>query len=156
MLWCYLTPIFGAVIADQYLGRLSTIMYSCMVYMVGLTLLALSSLFVTSVYPIAVGGLALAMVFVGVGTGGIKANVGSLLAEQYTGTKETITTTDDGEKIIVDPKVTIQRHVAPLFSNLHDPLSLTGMQNFHDVLPIPQHWFHVWPRNDKCRAKIWL
>ena len=77
--------------------------------MIGLALLATSSLFVVSFYPVSVGGLALAMAFIGVGTGGIKANVGSLLAEQYTGTKETIVTTEEGEKIIVDPKVTIQR-----------------------------------------------
>ena len=95
-------------------------MWSSIVYTIGLLFLTLSSLFVVSTYPIAVGGLALAMLFIGIGTGGIKANVGSLLAEQYRGTKEVITTTEDGEKIIIDPKVTIQRQVTPaLFSHPH-------------------------------------
>ena len=115
MLWGWITPILGAVVADQYLGRLDTIIYSAVAYMLGLVLLALSALFVVSAYPVAVGGLALAMFLIGIGTGGIKANVGSLLAEQYTGTEEIVTTTEDGEKIVIDPKLTIQRQASPFF-----------------------------------------
>ena len=114
MLWCYITPIIGAIVADQYLGRLATIIHSSVVYMFGLTLLCFSPILVTSMYSVSVSVMALGMTFIGVGTGGIKANVGSFLAEQYTRKEERITTTDEGEKIMIDPKVTIQRYLRRL------------------------------------------
>jgi POT family proton-dependent oligopeptide transporter len=42
--FCYLTPILGAIIADQYLGRYKTILIFCGVYVVGLGILTLTSL----------------------------------------------------------------------------------------------------------------
>lgn len=44
ILWCYITPIFWAIIADQYLGRLRTITFSAVFYITGLLILCASSL----------------------------------------------------------------------------------------------------------------
>lgn len=49
------------------------------------------------------------MIIIGLGTGGIKANVSPLIAEQYTNTKQRIKVLRSGERVIVDPAVTIQR-----------------------------------------------
>lgn len=49
------------------------------------------------------------MVVTGLGTGGIKANVSPLIAEQYTNTLRYVKTLRTGEQVIVDPVVTIQR-----------------------------------------------
>lgn len=43
------------------------------------------------------------------GTGGIKSNVSPLIAEQYTGTKETVRELPSGERVIIDPIITIER-----------------------------------------------
>jgi POT family proton-dependent oligopeptide transporter len=43
------------------------------------------------------------------GTGGIKSNVSPLIAEQYTGTKQSIKVLPSGERVIVDPTITIER-----------------------------------------------
>ena len=43
------------------------------------------------------------------GTGGIKSNVSPLIAEQYTRTKQCIRILDSGERIIIDPAITIER-----------------------------------------------
>jgi POT family proton-dependent oligopeptide transporter len=43
------------------------------------------------------------------GTGGIKSNVSPLIAEQYTETKQRVKILSTGEKVIVDPALTIQR-----------------------------------------------
>ena len=43
------------------------------------------------------------------GTGGIKSNVSPLIAEQYTRTKQSIRNLDSGERVIVDPAMTIER-----------------------------------------------
>ncbi|KAI9820420.1 MAG: peptide transporter ptr2 [Thelocarpon impressellum] len=107
--WCYVTPILGAIIADQYLGKYKTIMYFSLVYMVGLIILFLTSLPVAIENGAAMGGLIAAMIIIGLGTGGIKSNVSPLIAEQYRGTRQTVRTLKTGERVIVDPTVTIQR-----------------------------------------------
>lgn len=43
------------------------------------------------------------------GTGGFKANISPLVAEQYRGHRCFITTTKSGERVIVDPSLTISR-----------------------------------------------
>ena len=55
------------------------------------------------------GGLITAMIVIGLGTGGIKSNVSPLIAEQYQQTKPVVRTLKSGERVIVDPAVTIQR-----------------------------------------------
>ncbi|KAF2640028.1 peptide transporter-like protein PTR2 [Massarina eburnea CBS 473.64] len=107
--WCYVTPILGAVVADQYLGKYLTIKYFSIVYMVGILIL-----FVTSV-PFAIErgaafpGLITAMVVIGIGTGGIKSNVSPLIAEQVQATKPFIKRLANGKRVIVDPAATVQR-----------------------------------------------
>jgi proton-dependent oligopeptide transporter, POT family len=48
------------------------------------------------------------MIVIGLGTGGIKSNVSALIVEQYQNTKRFIKVTKKGERVIVDPTVTIQ------------------------------------------------
>ncbi|KAI9793648.1 MAG: peptide transporter ptr2 [Peltula sp. TS41687] len=107
--WCYLTPIMGAVVADQYLGKYKTIMCFSVVYIIGLLVLFLTSLPVAIEHGASLGGLIAAMIIIGLGTGGIKSNVSPLIAEQYRAKKPFIRTLKNGQRVIVDPAVTIQR-----------------------------------------------
>lgn len=107
--WCYVTPILGAVVADQYLGRYLTIKYFSVVYMVGIAVL-----FVTSLPPSiergwAFPGLIAAMVVIGIGTGGIKSNVSPLIAEQVRSTSAFVEERKGGRRVVVDPEITVQR-----------------------------------------------
>ena len=38
-LWCYVTPILGWIIADQYLGKYNTLVAFAVTYIVGLIIL---------------------------------------------------------------------------------------------------------------------
>ncbi|KUI73365.1 Peptide transporter PTR2 [Cytospora mali] len=107
--WCYVTPVLGAVISDQYLGKYWTIFYSALIYMVGNLILFLTSLPVAIENGAALGGLIAAMIVIGLGTGGIKSNVSPLIAEQYENTTPFIKTLKSGERVIVDPSTTISR-----------------------------------------------
>jgi POT family proton-dependent oligopeptide transporter len=107
--WCYVTPIFGAIMADQYLGKYKAIVIFSLVYMFGLLILFLTSLPVAIEHGASLGGLVTAMIIIGIGTGGIKSNVSPLIAEQYQAKKPFIKTLKNGERVIVDPAVTIQR-----------------------------------------------
>merc|ERR1712093_664748 len=109
-LWCYVTPILGAVVADQYLGKYKTLIIFACVYIVGLLILVLTSLPTSLENGAGMGGFVAAILIIGIGTGGIKSNVAPLIADQYQRKKMAIKTiVKTGERVIIDPAVTIQR-----------------------------------------------
>ncbi|SAM07058.1 hypothetical protein [Absidia glauca] len=107
--WCYVTPIIGAIIADQYLGKYKTIVLFAGIYMVGLVILT------TTASPAAISGGAtfpgfiVSILIIGLGTGGIKANVSPLVAEQYRSRSAYIKTLANGDRVIVTPQATYQK-----------------------------------------------
>ncbi|KAL4758401.1 uncharacterized protein BDW70DRAFT_170384 [Aspergillus foveolatus] len=103
MVWCFITPTIGAVAAEQYFGRMRTIIYFSTIYICGLATLFLSSLPVVQERGVSLG------------TGGIKTNVSSLIAEQYTGPGETIRVLKSGEIVAVDRDLTFQRIFTTFF-----------------------------------------
>ncbi|KAF2008440.1 PTR2-domain-containing protein [Aaosphaeria arxii CBS 175.79] len=107
--FCYVTPILGAIVADQFLGKFLTIKYFSIVYMTGIVILFLTSLPICIEKGIAFPGLIASMIIIGVGTGGIKSNVSPLVAEQVRTTRPFVKTLSNGNRVIVDPEVTIQR-----------------------------------------------
>jgi POT family proton-dependent oligopeptide transporter len=80
----YLTPIAGAIIADQFWGKYKTIFVSCLIYLIGLSVLVLTSIPPSIQAGVALPGLIVAMIILGIGTGGVKSNVSPLMADQYT------------------------------------------------------------------------
>ncbi|KAF8465917.1 putative MFS peptide transporter Ptr2 [Kalaharituber pfeilii] len=106
--WCYVTPIIGAIVADAWLGRYNAIMLFATIYLCGLIIIFTTSLPTSLDNGAGLGGLVTSMIVLGLGTGGIKSNVSPLIAEQYTITKSRIKTLASGERVIVDPNVTIQ------------------------------------------------
>lgn len=107
--WAYASTIIGAIVADQYLGKFKAIILAGCVYVVGLVIL------VATATPSAIqsgagfGGLIAAMVTIGLGTGGIKANVTPMCAEQYQNARPVLKTLKSGERVVVDPELTVQR-----------------------------------------------
>ncbi|KAL3496084.1 POT family-domain-containing protein [Aspergillus germanicus] len=107
--WAYASTVLGAIVADQFLGKFKAILIACGIYVVGLTVL------VTTATPSAInggsafGGLVAAMVIIGAGTGGIKANVTPFCAEQYQKAHAYVKTLKSGEQVIVDPELTVER-----------------------------------------------
>jgi POT family proton-dependent oligopeptide transporter len=82
--FCYLTPIAGAIVADQFLGKYKAIFLACIIYLVGLLVLVLTSIPPSINAGSALPGLIIAIIILGVGTGGVKSNVSPLMADQYT------------------------------------------------------------------------
>ncbi|KAL3474079.1 POT family-domain-containing protein [Aspergillus californicus] len=107
--WAYASTVIGAILADQFTGKFKAILIACGVYVVGLTVL------VTTATPAAIkggsafGGLVAAMVIIGLGTGGIKANVTPFCAEQHQTSQPYLKTLKSGEQVIVDPDLTVER-----------------------------------------------
>lgn len=108
--WAYFTPIFGAIIADEYLGRFNTIFIAIAFSILGHILLIVSAL-----PPVLTSGNALAPFMLGVitlgfGTGAFKSNISPLIAEQYRQTKPRVIVDEKtGERVISDPNITLSR-----------------------------------------------
>lgn len=107
--WCYCSPLIGAVVADQYMGRYNTIMLFAMIYAIGLLVLVTTSIPPSIVGGHAYGGFIASILIIGLGSGGIKSNVSPLIAEQYRSRGPFVRVLKSGERVIVDPDVTIQR-----------------------------------------------
>ncbi|KAF9735834.1 hypothetical protein PMIN06_002199 [Paraphaeosphaeria minitans] len=108
--WCYVTPILGAIVADQYLGKYNAILIFCFIYIAGLLILTVTSIPSVLSQGAGLGGFLAAIIVIGLGTGGIKANVAPLIADQYKRRQMKISTDEKtGERIIIDPAITITR-----------------------------------------------
>lgn len=107
--WCYVTPLAGGFIADSYLGKYKTILASATIYFVGLLILVCTALPSSLRAGAGLGGYITSILLTGIGTGGIKANVATLIADQYTRRHMAIAITKKGERVVIDPYVTIQR-----------------------------------------------
>lgn len=104
-----MTPIFGAIIADQYLGKYKTILVFCVVYWVGLIVLWTTSLPSSMEAGAGKAGYIVAIIIIGFGTGGIKSNIAPLIADQYQRRRMAIKIEKTGERVVIDPAITYQR-----------------------------------------------
>ncbi|UNI18949.1 hypothetical protein JDV02_005178 [Purpureocillium takamizusanense] len=108
--WQYLMPLFGAWVADAKWGRYKTITTGLAVDIVGHVVLVMSA-----IPPVIVRqGLSMALLVVsilvmGVGTGGIKPNLSCLIVEQLGEQHMLVKSLPSGERVIVDPAITIER-----------------------------------------------
>ncbi|KAL6707878.1 ATP-dependent DNA helicase chl1 [Coniothyrium glycines] len=107
--WCYITPLLGAYISDEYLGKYATIKWFSVIYMAGIIVLFTTSLPGSIERGAALPGLLVAMIVIGLGTGGIKSNVSPLIAEQVRSNKPFVKQLSSGRKVVIDPELTIQR-----------------------------------------------
>ncbi|KAF9207935.1 peptide transporter ptr2 [Haplosporangium sp. Z 27] len=78
----YITTIFGAIVADKWLGKFKTILIFAILYTLGLTLLTISSLDSLKDSFSLPGFLIALYCMISWGTGGIKSNVSTFAAEQ--------------------------------------------------------------------------
>ncbi|XP_038072329.1 solute carrier family 15 member 2-like isoform X2 [Patiria miniata] len=85
---CYFTPIFGAMIADGWLGKYRTILYVSLIYMVGNVIMCLTALPPqTTGSPELIGPL-FGLLLIAVGTGGIKPCVSAFGGDQFSADQE--------------------------------------------------------------------
>lgn len=78
----YITTIFGAIVADKWLGKFKTILIFAILYTLGLTLLTVSSIDSLKDTLGLPGFIVALYCMISWGTGGIKSNVSTFAAEQ--------------------------------------------------------------------------
>ncbi|KAL8712635.1 MAG: hypothetical protein Q9220_003166 [cf. Caloplaca sp. 1 TL-2023] len=111
-MWAYFCPLIGAYMADQYWGRYKTIQISIFIAIVGHIVLIISTLPSVIAHPNgSIAAFSIGVIIFGLGTGGFKPNISPLIAEQYEikNPKQYIKVLKSGERIIIDPTMTISR-----------------------------------------------
>ena len=67
----YSTPLVGAIVADQYWGRYKTIIWGCVLYVIGELVLVLTSIPLDNISTKAhIGGFIASIIIIAAGTGG--------------------------------------------------------------------------------------
>jgi len=80
-MFCYFTPIFGSIIADQLLGKFKTIVYISIIYVLGHLLKTLAAIPTLGIPPVSFSLIGLALI--AIGTGGIKPCVSAFGGDQF-------------------------------------------------------------------------
>ncbi|KAF9739035.1 hypothetical protein PMIN06_005284 [Paraphaeosphaeria minitans] len=107
--WVYVVPLFGAWVADKYLGRYKTIFYSVLIAELGHTILVVSAAPSVLDKPHAsLGVFIIGLLITGFGTGTFKPNISPLILEQMPDDPLHVEE-QKGELVIVDPAVTATR-----------------------------------------------
>ncbi|KAI5782814.1 MFS peptide transporter [Pyronema domesticum] len=108
--WAYVMPLFGAYMADEYWGRYKTIMVAIAVAIVGHIILILSAIPSIITHPTnSITCFSIGLVIMGIGVGGFKSNISPLIAEQYKQVTLQVKTLPSGERVILDPTLTVSR-----------------------------------------------
>ncbi|XP_077997803.1 solute carrier family 15 member 2-like [Glandiceps talaboti] len=82
-LLCYLTPIFGAMLSDGYLGKFYTIFWLSWVYLIGSSTMSLTALPPQTTGDPYLWGPMLGLLLIAIGTGGIKPCVAAFGGDQF-------------------------------------------------------------------------
>jgi len=128
--WVYLIPLFGAYLADKYLGRYKTICVSLAIAITGHIILVISAIPpVITKSNNSLAAFLIGLIIMGIGTGGFKPNISPLIAEQIPLRKLVVREQPNGERVIYDPTVTQSRvyHYFYLFINIGALVGQVGM-----------------------------
>lgn len=106
--WCYVTPLVGGFIADTYWGKYPTIMVGAVLYVIGILILFMTSIPGINTRSSSLGGFIVSIIIIGIATGFIKSNLSVLVADQLPKNKPFVKVLKSGERVIVDPNVTMQ------------------------------------------------
>ncbi|KFY84023.1 hypothetical protein V500_09682 [Pseudogymnoascus sp. VKM F-4518 (FW-2643)] len=120
-LWIYTTPLLGAYMADEHWGRYKAICVSIGIAIIGHIVLVVSAVpTVITNTNAAMGTFMTGIIIMGLGTGGFKPNISTLIVEQIPVTTLIVKTLPSGERVITDPTITQSRiyHYFYLFINI--------------------------------------
>ncbi|KAJ5578500.1 POT family-domain-containing protein [Penicillium hispanicum] len=103
----YFVPVPAAVIADSWLGRYKTMIYSAIIEAMGATILFATSLPVAIHEGAALGGVITGSVLLAVGSGAFKTAVVPFIADQYDQVDFRLKTQKTGERVVASRELTV-------------------------------------------------
>ncbi|KAF2841748.1 hypothetical protein M501DRAFT_929637 [Patellaria atrata CBS 101060] len=107
-LFSFMTPMFFAVVSDSWLGRYKTMMIGLGLYICGCVVLVITSIPLALDRGAGLSGLIVAMLFVGLGVGAVKATFFPFLGDQYVQRPPQFLQRKNGDMVIIDGPRTLQ------------------------------------------------
>ena len=108
----YVVPIYGGIVADTKWGRFKTICVGTFVGAIAHVILVIPAIPSVIAHPNgSLGGFMVSILILSGAAGFIKPSLGPLLCDQSPVKKPTIKVLKSGEKVIVDPQVTVQSYL---------------------------------------------
>ncbi|KDB20058.1 hypothetical protein H109_07975 [Trichophyton interdigitale MR816] len=104
----FLSSLPFAIISDVWIGRYKTLCLSFSLNICGCLALFVTSLPYVTKNSIKIAGLAISMVFLGLGTGGVRATVSPFIGDQYTVLTPQLIVTKKGKNFVTDRTLTLQ------------------------------------------------
>ncbi|KAL2133427.1 hypothetical protein VTI74DRAFT_2353 [Chaetomium olivicolor] len=104
----FLTPMLFGVISDGWLGRYNTLLLGFCLLICGSGTMFATSLPVALDNGAGIPGLAVSMVFIGLGVGAVKSTISPFIGDQYPQRKPQIIQQKNGKLAVVDASRTIQ------------------------------------------------
>ncbi|OCL01202.1 oligopeptide transporter, partial [Glonium stellatum] len=104
----YVTPMLAGIVSDVYLGRFKTVLLSYSIYILGITILFITSLPTMLERGAGLPGLIIAMLIISFGVGAMKSLIPPYVAEQCALVTEEVRTKKNGERVFVSREATIE------------------------------------------------
>ncbi|KAF2716126.1 oligopeptide transporter, partial [Polychaeton citri CBS 116435] len=108
LLLSYTSPVLGAVIADQHLGRYKTLVLSLSIYFLGLSISLITSIPALLDKGAGLPGVIISIIIVSLALGGIKAALPPFFAEQCKPFSPKLRVLKSGKKVIVTHEETLE------------------------------------------------
>ncbi|KAJ5971603.1 Proton-dependent oligopeptide transporter family [Penicillium vulpinum] len=103
----YIVPVPAAVVADSWLGRYKTMIYSAIIEAIGATILFATSLPIAIREGAALPGVITACILLAIGSGAFKTTVVPFIADQYDEAEFRIKTQKNGVRVVTSRELTI-------------------------------------------------
>ncbi|KAK4124396.1 oligopeptide transporter [Parathielavia appendiculata] len=104
----FLTPMLFGVVSDMWLGRFRTLLLGFCLLICGSCIMFATSLPVALDNGAGIPGLALSMVFIGLGVGAVKSTISPFIGDQYAQKKPRVVRQKNGKLAVVNGSRTIQ------------------------------------------------
>ncbi|CAG8729272.1 7452_t:CDS:2, partial [Ambispora leptoticha] len=132
--WSWGTPLIAAIIADRYLIKFYTIIVFSFIFISGLLILTVTSTPAAIKAGVAYPGLIVGIIVTGLGDGLQSVSL-VMVGEQYPRKKKFIRTLGTGEKVVVDPQLTLSSIYHYLYFTLAigylAPTITTNIEKYH-------------------------
>ncbi|KAB8244836.1 hypothetical protein BDV35DRAFT_406446 [Aspergillus flavus] len=135
----FLMSVAFAVLSDAWLGRYITLCLSFCLDFCGCLVLFVTSLPAITDGSVKLVGFILAVILIGLGTGGVKATITPFIGDQYPNVSPQLIITKKGERVVTDRMLTMQ-YIYNVFywygagSPIHNHLlSLTNLSRFTSI-----------------------